>query len=247
VNVDGAVALVTGAGSGIGAAAATRFAAAGARVVVTDVDAGAGEEVAARIGATFHALDVADPAAWDAVVDRIVDGWGRLDLVHLNAGIRLGIGEVTELGDDDYLRIVAVNQHGVFFGLRATVPPLRRADPGPGHVVVTASRASLGPLPNDLGYAMAKHAVVGLVRSAAPALAEQGIRVNAICPATVDTGFLGGVGRERLEAAGIEVMDSEEVAEGILEIIAGDTTGEVFVQLPGGRPEPFEFAPVPGR
>ena len=94
---------------------------------------------------------------------------------------------------------------------------------------------------------MAKHATVGLVRSVAPSLAESGVRINAICPATVDTGFLGGVGREQLEAAGIDVMDSAEVADGIMTIMAGETTGEFFVQLPGRDPTPFSFPPVPGR
>lgn len=238
-------ALVTGGGSGIGAATAARFARDGATVVVTDVDAAAGERVAAEIGGSFLALDVASPAAWTAAARQLETTFGGLDLLHLNAGIRLGEPDVVALNDADYERIISINQHGVFYGLRAMVP-LLEGRPG-AQVIVTASRASLGPLPNDFAYAMAKHAAVGLVRSVAPALLERGIRINATCPATVDTGFLGGVGREQLEAAGVAVMGSEEVADGILAILGGETTGEFFVQLPGGEPTPFAFTAVPGR
>lgn len=243
-NLEGRLAIVTGGASGIGAACAGRFAGAGARVVVTDVDDELGAATAASIHAEYRRLDVADPAEWAELTAWIRDQPERLGLVHLNAGIRLGRGDVTELDDEAYRRIIGINQHGVFYGVRGCVPLLE--DAGGGAMLITASRASLGPLPNDLGYAMAKHAVAGLLRSVAPDLAERGIHINAICPATVDTGFLGG-NRARLEAAGIEVMDSEEVADGAMAVLAADTTGQCFVQLPGGSPEPFVFAAVPGR
>ena len=242
-TLTGKVALVTGAASGIGLACARRYAREGATVIATDVVAGG--DVLAESGIEFRSLDVTDSAAWDLLVAAVADDHGRLDLVHLNAGIRVGIGDIEALSDDDYLRVIAVNQHGVVFGLRATLSLLEQG--GGGAVVVTASRASLGPLPNDLAYVMSKHAVNGLVRSVAAELHGRGISINAICPATVDTGFLAGTPRERLEAAGIAVMDSDEVAEGVMQILAQTSTGECYVQLPGGVPEPFEFPPVPGR
>lgn len=245
MTLHGRVALVTGAGSGIGAAAAVRFAAEGATVIVTDVDEAAGGRVAAEIGGTFHRLDVADVEEWAAVAAAVSADQGGVDVLHLNAGIRLGQPDVTALSDADYQRIISINQHGVFYGMRAVVPLMSGREGA--QIIVTASRASLGPLPNDFAYAMAKHAAVGLVRSVAPTLLDQGLRINAICPATVDTGFLGGVGRAQLEAAGVEVMDSDEVAEGIMAVLDGSTSGECFVQLPGGLPEPFAFAAVPGR
>ncbi|MDG2029081.1 MAG: SDR family NAD(P)-dependent oxidoreductase [Acidimicrobiales bacterium] len=244
-DLDGQVALVTGAASGIGLACARRYAEEGAIVIASDLADVAPPAVRQVSGIEYRRLDVADSGGWRGLVASIADVHGKLDIVHLNAGIRLGVDDITALSDDDYLRIVGVNQHGVFFGLRATVP-LLEAGSG-GAVIVTASRASLGPLPNDLAYSMSKHAVTGLVRSVAAALAARSISINAICPATVDTGFIAGTGRERLEAAGIAVMGAEEVAEGALVILAGDSTGQCFVQLPGETPEEFEFAAVPGR
>lgn len=240
----GTIALVTGAASGIGAACARRYASEGASVIVADVSVAAGEAIAEEIGGEFVSLDVSDSDSWRSLAAAISENHGRLGLVHLNAGIRLGQSDITALTDDDYLRVIGVNQHGVLFGLRSTLPLL---EVDGGSVVVTASRASLGPLPNDLAYSMSKHAVTGLVRSVAADLLTRGVSINAVCPATVDTGFIAEAGRGRLEAAGIAVMDADEVADGVMQVIAGATTGECFVQLPGGRPERFDFAAVPGR
>ena len=93
---------------------------------------------------------------------------------------------------------------------------------------------------------MSKHAVAGLVRSVADDLKSRGVHINAICPATVDTGFVGA-NRTRLEAAGIEVMDADEVATGAIAVLGSDLVGQCFVQLAGKAPEPFDFAAVPGR
>ena len=244
VELSDRVVLVTGAASGIGAACAARYAVHGATVIATDVDDAAGKRLAAETGIHYRRLDVADPAQWALLAEELEADPGRLDVVHLNAGIRQGIGDVTGLDDDAYQRIIGINQHGVFYGIRATVGLLERT--GGGHILVTASRASLGPLAQDLGYAMSKHAVAGLVRSVADDLKSRGVHINAICPATVDTGFVGGH-RARLEAAGIEVMDAGEVAAGAMTVLGSDLVGQCFVQLAGKPPVPFEFAAVPGR
>ena len=212
-------------------------------MVCTDVADDAGQQVADEVGGRYRHLDVADSSAWAALAAELTDDPGCLDLVHLNAGIMLGLGDIAEISDEDYLRIIGINQHGAVFGLRAAVPLLEAA--GGGHALVTGSMASFSPLPVDLGYSMSKHAVAALVRSTAPNLAERGISLNAICPATVGTGFLGG-NRDRLEAAGMVIMDSEEVAEAAMAILDSGLTGECFTLFKGREPEPFPFATVPG-
>lgn len=243
MDLNGKTALVTGAASGIGAACARRYAEAGARVICTDVADDSGQQVADEIGGQYRHLDVADSSAWAALAEELADNPGRLDLVHLNAGIMMGLSDIAEMSDEDYFRIIGINQHGVVFGLRAAVPLLEAA--GGGHVLVTGSMACFSPLPVDLGYSMSKHAIAALVRSAAPNLAEQGVSLNAVCPATVGTGFLGG-NRDRLEAAGMVIMDSEDVAEAAMSILDSGLTGECFALLKGRAPEPFPFASIPG-
>lgn len=233
-DLTGSVAVVTGAASGIGRACAARLVREGATVVATDV-ADSLDDVAADIGAEPARLDVADPAAWSEFAETIRRRHSSVDLAVLNAGIRLGADDPASTDVDDYLRLIGINQHGVFFGLRALEPLLQAHG---GDVIVTASRAGVWPLPNDLPYAMSKHAVVGLVRSAAPGLQEKGIRINALAPGTVDTGFLGGA-RGQLEAAGIAVMDSDDVAAGMMAVLAGGGTGDVHLQPPGEEPRPF--------
>ena len=191
----------------------------------------------------YRHLDVADSSAWAKLAAELTDEPGHLHLVHLNAGVMMGLGDIAEMTDDDYLRIIGINQHGAVFGLRAAVPLLEAA--GGGHALVTGSMASFSPLPVDLGYSMSKHAIAALVRSAAPNLSERGISLNAICPATVGTGFLGG-NRDRLEAAGMVIMDSEEVAEAAMAILDSGLTGECFALFKGREPEPFPFAAIPG-
>ncbi len=230
--------VVTGAASGIGRASAARFASAGAQVIVTDVVDDAGSDWASSIGGEYRHLDVGDPTAWRALADELRSRPKSLAVAHLNAGIRLGAPAITEISDSDYARILSINLSGVFFGIRAVVPVLEAA--GGGAVIVTASRAAIDPLSQDPCYAMTKHGVAGLVRSVADDLSRRGITINAICPAIVDTGFLQGR-RTELEALGLTVMEPEEVANGIFEILDGGATGRCFVQEPGGAPVAHEF------
>jgi NAD(P)-dependent dehydrogenase (short-subunit alcohol dehydrogenase family) len=239
LDLHGKSVLVTGAASGIGRASAARFAAAGARVIVTDVAEDAGGEFAAAIDGDFLQLDVADPDAWRAAARGWLDRPQPLAVAHLNAGIRLGVPAIVDVSDSDYLRILGVNLNGVFYGIRTVVPLLEAA--GGGAIVVTASRAALQSLPQDPCYAMTKHAVAGLVRSVADDLGQRGISVNAICPAIVDTGFLEGH-RADLEALGLTVMEPEEVAAGVMAILESGETGRCFVQEPGGEPVAFDFS-----
>ncbi|HEY7873788.1 MAG TPA: SDR family NAD(P)-dependent oxidoreductase [Actinomycetota bacterium] len=237
----GKVALVTGGASGIGRAVVERLARAGASVVVADVDGDAGAAVASSTGSTFVPTDVRDPEQLAAAVEGAVDGYGGLDLVHLNAGVPTGEASLEDLTPDLYRRAVGVNVDGVVFGARAAAPKMR---PG-GAIVVTASLAGLVPYPGDFVYGITKHAVVGFVRSVAPQLVKRQITVNALCPGFVDTPILGPFAEE-FRARGFPLLDPSEVAEAFVTVVRSGQTGEVFVCQPGRLCEAYRFRGVPG-
>ena len=178
-ELDGKVAVVTGAASGIGLACASRLVAEGARVVAVDIAEDPLRRMADALGAVAVRADVSRPDDWAAVVDA-VRGLGGVDYVYLNAGVTTQEGDITSLTDDQYRRIMAVNVDGVVFGARALVPELVAR--GGGALVATASLAGLVAFAADPIYALTKHAVVGLVRGLALTLVDQGITVNAVCP-----------------------------------------------------------------
>jgi NAD(P)-dependent dehydrogenase (short-subunit alcohol dehydrogenase family) len=244
---EGKVAVVTGGASGIGAAVVRRLHGEGASVVVVDLDAAHGEPLAAEVGGRFVAADVGDPAAWDGIVAAAVDGFGGLDLAHLNAGIAMGTYPliVEELTDDEYRKVMRVNVDGVFFGIRACVRPM--AARGGGAIVATSSLAGIGPHADDPVYAATKHAVIGLVRSLATPLAAHHVTINAICPGAVDTPLLDTTGRrDAIVTAGRVLMDPDEVARVVADLLAGDETGEAYAVVAGRGGLRYEFRGVPG-
>lgn len=185
--------LVTGAGSGIGAATAQAFAAAGARVTCADLNLEAATAVAASITASGGtalacAVDVADEACNQALVDSVLAAFGGLDIAYLNAGI-LARGSILDTDADTWDRVMRVNLRGVFMGIRAVVPPMRAA--GGGAIVVPASVGGLTGDVNLSAYVAAKHGVVGLVKCAAAEFAADNIRVNAVAPGAVATPMAG--------------------------------------------------------
>ncbi|MDH4147601.1 MAG: SDR family oxidoreductase [Acidimicrobiia bacterium] len=182
-------AIVTGAGSGIGAASARRFAAEGAAVVVADVRARKATEVAAQINESGgHAIafevDVADAASVEALVAAAVEQFGRLDVLFNNAGT-LRPGSAVELSVDDWDFVMAVNVRSVFLGAKFAVPVM--AAQGGGSIVNTASISGLHGDGGSVVYAASKAAVINLTRALSTDHAPQGIRVNAICPGTIRT------------------------------------------------------------
>jgi 3-oxoacyl-[acyl-carrier protein] reductase len=189
----GRVAIVTGAGSGIGRAIAERYAAEGSSVVVNDYDESAAGGTVERItGAGGSAVAAAGDISNQAHVDRMVEtarsSFGRLDIVVNNAGVFDESKPVTDTGDDDWDRVLAVNLTGPFRLMRAAIPHMLE---GSGGVVINVS--SIAGLIGGAGgaaYTASKHGLVGLTRQAAVAYAAQGIRVNAICPGAVKTGML---------------------------------------------------------
>ncbi|WP_067468788.1 SDR family oxidoreductase [Actinomadura macra] len=239
----GKVALITGGARGIGAATARRLAGAGARVVLADIDAGAGEALAAALGGSFVRCDVREPADSEAAVAAAVERFGGLDLAFLNAGVAHGGG----LGDDfdlaAYRDAMGVNLDGVCFGVHAVLPALRAR--GGGDIIVTASMAALTPTPFAPVYGANKAAVVGLVRALGPAHAAEGIRVNALCPSFADTDILVPL-KAQLEETGFPILDVGDVVEAFMAILDAAGTGDAWYAVPGRPPEPFRFRGVPG-
>ena len=247
------IVLVTGGASGIGSGIARRQCAAGAEVIVCDVDLARGKALAGELDCRFHELDVADPRRWRALGDLVMDEYGGLDLACLNAGVPtlslLGGGapadfDIASLPDAAYRRILGVNVDGVVFGTRALVPAL--AARGGGAIVVTASVAGLVPYPVDPIYTLTKHAIVGLVRSLAPLLALQQIRINAVCPGMVDTHILGPGVADQARDAGIPVLSPDDVAASVEQLVQSGETGQLVVCLPGQPDRRYVFAEVPG-
>jgi NAD(P)-dependent dehydrogenase (short-subunit alcohol dehydrogenase family) len=185
---EGKVALVTGAALGMGRATARRFAQEGAKVCVVDIMKDGVEETAAMIraegGEAFACVaDISQEADNERMADETIARYGRLDAVDLNAAVLGQHASFFECTVANYDKIIAVNQRGTFLGMRAVGRVMK---PG-GAVVVMSSTAGILGHPANPAYSTAKHAVIGMVRSAAPAFGARGLRINVICPGGVNT------------------------------------------------------------
>ncbi|MBD5805071.1 2,5-dichloro-2,5-cyclohexadiene-1,4-diol dehydrogenase [Azoarcus sp. Aa7] len=190
---EGKVVLITGAGTGIGHATALAFAREGAKVAVADIAEKEGGETAAQIVADggiarFFRVDVTSAAQVERLIAQVVETWGRLDVIHNNAGIVCESAPITEMPEADFDRVTAVNQKGVWLCMKYAIAQMLRQ--GGGVVINTASALSSHVLAGSSAYVASKHAVAGLTKTCAVEYGGQNIRINAVCPGVIKTPLL---------------------------------------------------------
>lgn len=243
----GKTAIVTGAGSGIGRAAALRFAAEGARVAAVDLDGAKAQATcdAAGAGALALTVDVTDADAVAAAVEQVAEAFGSVDVYFNNAGIPQAAKPFEETSREEWDRIIAVNLTALFTGVQAVAPVMRRQ--GGGAIVVTSSIAATRPRPGIATYVASKAGVNGLVRALALELAPDRVRVNAIAPVAVRTPMLAQFAFAESEQATIErveqtiplgrLVEPEDIAAAALYLASDEArciTG-ITLNVDGGR------------
>jgi NAD(P)-dependent dehydrogenase (short-subunit alcohol dehydrogenase family) len=209
------------------------------KVLITGGRGGLGQAFARALGddaeitlLDLPEFDVGDPAAWRAHE-------GEYDAAFLNAGVLTGEGSMADLPDALYERALRANVHGVVYGVRELAARLM---PNGGSIVATASLAGLTATPPDPIYALTKHAVIGFVRSVAPQLATQGIRINAVCPGYTATNMVPDELRDVLD---VPLMEPSFVAEAAMQALGSEDSGGAWVVQPN-RIVPFRFPHIPG-
>ncbi|WP_370961552.1 SDR family NAD(P)-dependent oxidoreductase [Amycolatopsis sp. cg9] len=239
----GQVAFVTGAGSGMGLATARAFAESGAAVALTDVDEAALEAAEKELTAAGHRVlaltcDVTDEDQVAAAVDRTVETFGRLDLAYNNAGIQIPPADAAEESAEQFDRVHAINLRGIWASMKHELRHMRAQ--GSGAIVNCSSLGGLVGIPGRASYHASKHGVIGLTGSAALEYAPRGIRINAVCPGTIDTPMVGDmIAKGELDRAEAEANQpigrlgtAEEIAQAVLWLCSPGSGFVVGVALP---------------
>ena len=187
-RLEGKVAVITGGAGGIGKAAAKRFVAEGADVLIVDLDESALSEAVSEIGSnkvSYFVGDVTSAADNQAMVDMATERYGGVDVFLANAGIEGDVSSILDYSEDRFDQVMAVNVKGPFLGLKAAVPALQKR--GGGSIIITSSIAGVQGAAGVAPYVTSKHAVIGMMRSAAKEFAADNIRVNTVNPSPVET------------------------------------------------------------
>ena len=216
-RLEGKVAVITGATGGIGSAAARLFAEEGARVALVDLDEAALREVARSIGedkASYTVADVTQPDQTRNYINAAVERWGGIDILLANAGIEGVLSLITDYPIDVFDRVMAVNVRAVWLGIKYAVPVMQER--GGGSIVITSSTAGIGGAPEMSAYNTSKHAVIGLMRTAALEFAPD-IRVNTVNPAPIETRMMRSIEDMRVAA-----MDDSKVTVDVIKQSAAD-------------------------
>lgn len=248
MDVKEKVVIVTGAGSGIGAATALMFGALGAKVVVSDIKGDSAERLAQDIvsaggEAVAQQTDVSDYGQFESLIALAVEKYGRLDVLVNNAGI--GPKQLAKTGDstlEDWDRVIAVNQTGVYYGMKLALQQMTAQ--GGGNIVNVASLAGLKASGNNISYTASKFAVVGMTKSAALEYAGRQIRINAVCPGYTHSALLDRFLSTRPDMDQILLQyiplkrfgEAKEIAEAIVWLASPSTgfiTGQT-ITLDGG-------------
>ncbi len=208
-RLDGKVAIITGAARGIGAAAARLFAAEGASVMLADVLADPLQAVASEIGAkaAICPTDVTDEAAVKKLVDETVKRFGKVDVALLNAGIEGTMTSIVDYPAEMFDKVIAVNVRGVWLGLKYVMRAMERTG---GSIVITSSTSGIRATTGLSAYTASKHAVIGLMRSAALEGSDKKIRVNTVNPSPIDTPMIASLEKMR----GLEGRNDQPMAAG---------------------------------
>ena len=248
-RLDGTAAAITGAGSGMGRATAALFADHGADVAVVDVDGDAASETVDRIAqseapgsAVAVTADVTDARAVERFVDRTVEAFGAIDVLHNNAGIPMRSTPVDEVTEETWDRVVDVNLKSAFLGAKHAVPRMRER--GEGVILNTASTAGIRPRTGLSAYCASKGGMITLTKQLAHELAGDGVRVNAICPVATDTEMLPQFAAEELSVEDMldtiplgRLAEPTDIAEAAL-FLASDAASMITgtaLEVDGGR------------